>query len=59
MEKNGLLISGTTPDNMLVEMIEWKESFGIGTQAHPELKSKPGMPAPLFKSFINACKKTK
>ncbi|MCL4373786.1 MAG: CTP synthase [Candidatus Marsarchaeota archaeon] len=54
MEKRGLVISGTTPDNMLVENIEWKGSFGIGTQAHPELKSRPQSPAPLFVSFIGS-----
>ncbi|MGC8669855.1 MAG: CTP synthase [Candidatus Micrarchaeia archaeon] len=51
---NGLVISGTTPDDMLVEIIEWNSSFGIGTQAHPELKSRPQMPAPLFVSFVKA-----
>ena len=52
MEKNGLVISATTPDNELVEMIEWTGGFGIGTQAHPELKSRLYEPAPLFLSLI-------
>jgi len=52
LEEKGLVVSGTTPDNMLVETIEWKDSFGIGTQAHPELKSRPQHPAPLFVSFV-------
>ncbi len=52
MEKNGLVISATTPDNELVEMIEWTDGFGIGTQAHPELKSRLYEPAPLFLSLI-------
>jgi len=54
LEKNGLVISGLTPDNKLVEIVEWKDGFGIGTQAHPELKSKVEKPAPLFVSFLNA-----
>ncbi|MFI5412608.1 MAG: CTP synthase [Candidatus Micrarchaeales archaeon] len=52
LEENGLVISATTPNDLLVEMIEWKNSFGIGTQAHPEFKSRPGRPAPLFAAFI-------
>ncbi len=48
----GLRISATTPDEKLVEIIEWRDSFGIGTQAHPELKSRPEVPAPLFVEFI-------
>ncbi len=54
LEESGLVVSATTPDDMLVEMIEWKDSFGIGTQAHPEFKSRPGNPAPLFSSFIKS-----
>ncbi len=54
MRKHGLLISGVTLDNSLVEIIEWRDSFGIGTQAHPELKSRPEVPGPLFVSFIGA-----
>jgi CTP synthase len=52
LEDHGLVISATTPDDLLVEIIEWKDSFGIGTQAHPEFKSRPQEPAPLFSSFI-------
>ena len=56
-ERLGLRISATTPDDRLVEVIEWKDSFGIATQAHPELKSRPERPAPLFVEFIkNAMK---
>ncbi len=54
LSKNGLVISGTTMDGKLVEMIEWKSGFGIGTQAHPELKSRLSAPAPLFSGLINA-----
>ena len=38
----------------LVEIIEWRDSFGIGTQAHPEFKSRPEQPAPLFDAFIRS-----
>ncbi|MCW6160100.1 MAG: CTP synthase [Candidatus Micrarchaeales archaeon] len=54
LERDGLIVSGTTPDGNLVEFIEWSGSFGIGTQAHPEFKSRPESPAPLFKSFIKS-----
>ena len=53
-QKNGMVASGKSPDGNLVEMLEWKGQFGIGTQAHPELKSRLEAPAPLFKSFLNA-----
>jgi CTP synthase len=57
LEKLGLTISATTPDGRLVEIIEWKDAPGIATQAHPELKSRPERPAPLFLEFIgNAMK---
>lgn len=52
-EVNGLLISGTSPDGKLVEIIELKNHpFFIGTQFHPELKSRPLTPHPLFMGFI-------
>ncbi len=54
LEDNGLVISATTPDDALAEIIEWKDSFGIGTQAHPEFKSRPQMPSPLFDAFIRS-----
>jgi CTP synthase len=53
--KSGLIISGTTPDGKIAEIIEWPDGFGIGTQAHPELKSRLERPAPLFVAFVNAC----
>ena len=63
LDQFGLRIGATTPDGRLVEIIEWKNSFGIGTQAHPELKSRPERPAPLFMGFMsnaakNAVKRT-
>ena len=60
LEKNGLIISGISPDNDLIEIIEIKDHpFFIGTQFHPEFKSRPSMPAPLFKEFIKSAKNTK
>jgi len=47
--------SGTSPDGRLVEFIELKNHpYWIGTQAHPEFKSRPERPAPLFREFIAA-----
>ena len=54
LSKNGLVISAESPDGALVEMVEWRGSFGIGTQAHPELESRLEKPNPLFVSFIKA-----
>ncbi|MGC8671323.1 MAG: CTP synthase [Candidatus Micrarchaeia archaeon] len=54
LRKKGLKITGLTPDNKLVEIIEWPNGYGVGTQAHPELKSKLLNPAPLFDSFVRA-----
>ena len=54
-EENGMIISGTSPDNILVECIEYTNcSFYIGVQFHPEFKSRPNRAHPLFKSFIQA-----
>ena len=55
MEKNGLVIGGTSPDGRIVEMIELKEHpFFVATQAHPEFKSRPNLPHPLFEGFVKA-----
>lgn len=57
-EKSGMVISGTSPDNKLVEIIELPEhNWFIGVQFHPEFKSKPTSPHPLFAGFIRAAKK--
>ena len=51
----GLVISGTSPDNRLVETVEIKEHpFFVGVQFHPEFKSRPNQAHPLFKGFIAA-----
>jgi CTP synthase len=55
LEKAGLTLSGTSPDNELVEIIELKDHpWFIGVQFHPEFKSAPRTPHPLFRSFIAA-----
>lgn len=55
LETNGLKISGTSPDEKLVEIIEIpKNKFFIGVQFHPELKSRPFNPHPLFVEFIKS-----
>lgn len=55
LKKAGMIISGTSPDGSLVETIELRDHpWFIGCQFHPEFKSKPFAPHPLFKSFIKA-----
>ena len=52
---NGLVPVGFSPDNHIVEMVELKDHpFFVATQAHPEFKSRPDRPHPLFKGFIGA-----
>ena len=56
-ESNGVHFSGYSPDGLLPEIVELKDHpWFIGVQFHPELKSKPFDPHPLFKSFIGAAK---
>ncbi len=50
----GLRITGLTRDRKLVEFVEWPSGFGIGTQSHPELRSRFEAPAPLFVSLLEA-----
>ena len=51
----GLVVSGTSPDGRLVEIIELRDHpWFVGTQFHPELKSRPTGPHPLFRDFIGA-----
>ncbi|HYW12085.1 MAG TPA: CTP synthase, partial [Longimicrobium sp.] len=55
LEDAGMRISGTSPDGNLVEMIELpSHPWFVATQAHPELKSRPDQPHPLFASFVGA-----
>jgi CTP synthase len=59
-EKNGMIFSGLSPDNRLPEIIELKNHpWFIGVQFHPEFKSRPLHPHPLFSSFIKAAKNHK
>ena len=54
----GLTLSGLSPDGRIVEMIELKDHpFFLATQAHPEFKSRPNRPHPLFRGFIEAAVK--
>lgn len=56
--KHGLIVSGVSPDYRLVEMIELPDHpFFIATQAHPEFKSRPNRPAPLFSGLVEAALK--
>lgn len=54
-EESGFICSGTSPDKRLVEFIEVKDHpYWVGTQAHPEFKSRPDRPHPLFRELIGA-----
>ena len=54
-EDTDFVCSGESPDGRLVEFIELKgHPFWVATQAHPEFKSRPDRPAPLFRAFIEA-----
>jgi len=58
LEKAGLKIAGTTPDGILVEIIEIPDHpWFVGVQFHPEFKSRPLRPHPLFREFVKACLK--
>ena len=55
LRQAGMTLSGISPDGRIVEMIELKEHpFFLATQAHPELKSRPNRPHPLFRGFVAA-----
>ncbi|WP_439140642.1 CTP synthase [Planktotalea sp.] len=57
LEAAGLTFSGMSPDGRLPEIVEWSDHpWFIGVQFHPELKSKPFDPHPLFKDFVRAAK---
>jgi len=58
LEKAGLVFSGRSPDGVLMEIAELsknKHPFYLGTQFHPEFKSRPLFPHPLFTAFLKAC----
>jgi CTP synthase len=55
LEAEGLVCSGTSPDDRLVEVIEIRDHpFFVASQYHPEFKSRPDRPAPLFRDFVGA-----
>jgi len=59
-KKNGYEFTGMSPDNLLPEVLEYKDHpWFIGVQFHPELKSRPQNPHPLFVSFVKHCIKNK
>jgi len=56
LTQKGLVVSGVNPERDLVEIIELKNhTFFVGTQFHPEFKSRPLNPHPLFREFVRAC----
>lgn len=58
MEAGGLVISGTSPDDYIVEAVECSENdFYVGVQYHPEFKSRPNRPHPLFSGLVKAALK--
>ncbi|MBI9032025.1 CTP synthase [bacterium] len=60
MQENGLVISGTSPDGLLVEIIEYpKNDFFVAVQFHPEFLSRPLRPHPIFNKFIQSSLKKK
>jgi CTP synthase len=65
MEESGMVFAGFTPDDTLVECIEWPQSgelshpWGVAVQVHPEYKAKPMAASPLFRNFIASVKKNK
>ena len=55
LENGGLMISGTSPDNSIVETVEVPENdFFVGVQFHPEFKSRPNKAHPLFSGLVKA-----
>jgi CTP synthase len=57
LQDKGLVISGTTPDDFLVEIVELPQHpFYIGVQFHPEFRSRPGKPHPIFRDFVKAAR---
>jgi CTP synthase len=55
LENAGLVVSGTSPDERLVEIIELADHpYFVASQYHPEFKSRPQRPAPLFREFVRA-----
>ncbi|MGC8874975.1 MAG: glutamine amidotransferase-related protein, partial [Chloroflexia bacterium] len=59
LQKAGLLVAGTSPDGRLVEIVELRDHpWFVGTQFHPEFRSRPTRPHPLFVGFVGAALQT-
>jgi CTP synthase len=59
IEKGGIVVSGTSPDTTLVEFVEAPQNdYFVATQAHPEFKSRPFRPHPLFVGLVRAAERT-
>jgi CTP synthase len=57
LEENGMVFSGQSPDGRLVEIAELADHpWFVGTQFHPEFRSRPNRPHPLFRDFLAACR---
>jgi CTP synthase len=57
LEDEGLVMSGTSPDERLVEIVELPDHpFFVASQFHPEFNSRPTRPEPLFRDFVGAAK---
>ena len=59
-EKNGLMFSGTSPDDRLLEILEIRRDIHpwyLGVMYNPQFKSRPNVPHPIFAAFVDACKK--
>ena len=60
LAQSGMIFSGTSPDGRLVEIAEVRDHpFFIGSQFHPEFKSRPLKPHPLFRGFVEACRENR
>lgn len=59
LKDNGLILCGTSPDGYIVETIEYPNDFFIGVQFHPEFKSRPNRPHPLFLGLVDSAIKRK
>ena len=58
LEESGLALSGVSPDDLLVEIVELPDHpFFLASQFHPEFKSRPDDPHPMFEGFVRAAKK--
>ncbi len=58
LQENGLTLSGISPDGLLVETVELTDrDFYVGVQFHPEFKSRPNKPHPLFLGFVGSALK--